>query len=612
MPLAEPSTDPSSPSIDAAAAALLRLLLIETYRDGGAAYATSYRDGGGGSAGRIPSLLREAGKKAGLRRSGPLRLLDFVDGLGPGAPLVTPAGGWGGDRGPPPHVVRIVGEEGGGRSAFDAARSIVEEEERREGGAPHAAAVAQAACVLHDRMRYRLRQNLCKLERRRERQRRGDGCEISVRASGHGPQGASASGGSSVPWLVKKCAKELHEYARLLPQRPMGSLPMSKGWGALAGPVLLDFVRSRPECFFVEKSGLVHLREAVGGCGGDAAGSVDLASLSAKLRSVLRQAGNSVGGIDAGRAMADPGLRSLLGGRELISIVLSHPAQFEGLEVYQDGRRGGAWYVRAENGVGEDSDRDPEPDRLLADEVGTYSLTDAKSALAMARHLLRATEALRSSDASAEGAGEPLRPIAIDLTAGVGGNTLGLARLFPRVVAYEIDPARFELLRRNVAARSLARGQIDLRCGDSMAALGGELGLGLGLRDGGGRGGDVGVLIDPPFGGVHYRIGRPRTEDGDLSLGGLPLSGAVARVGRALAPCAVGVKLPLTFHLDGFVDRLRGALLPPEDEAGGGGGPPPLACRVAVVCRLRRNLFVVVSLFRSGGGRCGVSGWSQK
>ena len=114
MPLAEPSTDPSSPSIDAAAAALLRLLLIETYRDGGAAYATSYRDGGGGSAGRIPSLLREAGKKAGLRRSGPLRLLDFVDGLGPGAPLVTPAGGWGGDRGPPPHVVRIVGEEGGG------------------------------------------------------------------------------------------------------------------------------------------------------------------------------------------------------------------------------------------------------------------------------------------------------------------------------------------------------------------------------------------------------------------------------------------------------------------------------------------------------------------
>jgi len=196
--------------------------------------------------------------------------------------------------------------------------------------------------------------------------------------------------------------------------------------------------------------------------------------------------------------------------------------------------------------------------------------------------------------------------VAIDMTAGVGGNSIGLCKIFPKVISYEIDSSRIEFLKQNVEERVGASDvDISLRCGDSLLALDSlltEL-----QADGFDVSKQAAVIIDPPFGGTHYRRRGskmvPNGNQGDdddydeegLRLGDMPLSEVVKTVMGRLNPSAIGLKLPLSFDVDRFAKRLAGS------GKGGNGGATSsadieemIALEVRAIRRLARNLFVVI------------------
>ena len=507
------------------------------------------------------------------------------------------------NRSKPPHIVSLT------NAGRQRAVKLVEDFVANNNG-EYKSKLHDAEEALKERLIYRLRQNYCKLRRRREN-RKADDCDEQNKTS-------DESSGASVPWLVKKCPKELHMFARLQPNRPMDVLPLSKEWNLKTESILLDFITRHADAIFVVGEHKENVRASVGlvqslrGEEEDEGGSnsIDLEGTCTKLVSILRERGNAVGGLDVGNIMTDEKMRRLLGGRDLTTVVRGNSAAFDSsVEMYQDEQRNNVWYCRLTDFDFADTNNDAWGSKrkkhlLHADEVGTYSLTDATSALAMAKVLANNMTTGEKSKA------EESR-VAIDMTAGVGGNTMGLCKIFPKVIAYEIDSSRIEFLKQNVEERAGASNvDISLRCGDSLLALDSLLAE---LRSDGLDGSkQAAVIIDPPFGGIHYRRQGskmvPNGNQGDdddydeegLKLGDMPLSEVVKTVMGKLNPSAIGLKLPLSFDVDRFAKRLAGV-----GKGGNGAGSNDdnntsadveemNALKVRAIRRLARNLFVVV------------------
>ena len=582
--------DAGTDAVEADRQSVLHFLLIQTYLDGGACYATAYRDSYD-KANSLPGLLR-AGKCG--------KLMQFMESKHARKYLSIS------DRSKPPHIVSLTGD--GRQKAVKLVEDFV-----ADNNGEYKSQLHDAEEALRERLIYRLRQNYCKLRRRRENRKAGD-CDENDKVT-DGPSGVS------LPWLVKKCPKELHMFARLQPNRPMDVLPLSKEWNLKAESILLDFIKRHADAEFVigEHKGRANVRASVGlvqslrGEEEDEGGSssIDLEGICTKLVSILRERGNAVGGLDVGNIMTDEKMRRLLGGRDLTTVVRGNSAAFDSsVEMYQDELRNNVWYCRLTDFDFAETNKDTcgskrKKDLLHADEVGTYSLTDATSALAMAKVLANIMTTGEKSKA------EESR-VAIDMTAGVGGNTIGLCKIFPKVIAYEIDSSRIELLKRNVEERVGASNvDISLRCGDSLLALDSllaELG-----SDGFDISKQAAVIIDPPFGGTHYRRRGskmvPNGNQGDdvdydeegLKLGDMPLSEVVKTVMGKLNPCAIGLKLPLSFDVDRFAKRLaesgkdgNGAGRSSDDKKISADVKEMNALKVRAMRRLARNLFVVV------------------
>jgi hypothetical protein len=182
----------------------------------------------------------------------------------------------------------------------------------------------------------------------------------------------------------------------------------------------------------------------------------------------------------------------------------------------------------------------------------------------------------------------------IDLTAGIGGNTVACGRRFDSVLAFEIDAVRADLLGKNIAAAGL-EGTVTIKCADSLAAL-------PNLADRWNpvqlcASGAIAVMLDPPWGGIHYkrqrRLDNAETDmiaaDEGLALGGVPLSNVVALVAQHLAgvlPVLLGVKLPLTFDVTRWKARLQNT----------GESRRTRTTSLLSIKRLGRQLFVVLHL----------------
>ena len=564
--------DATGDAAETARQSILHFLLIQTYLDGGSCYATAYRDSYDTN-NVLPNLLRAT--KYG-------KLLQFMESKHSRQCMSIS------DRSKPPHIVSLTD---------DGRKMAVKLVEEFLGNNEYNLQLQNAEDALKERLVYRLRQNYCKLRRRKANRTAADGPTIDD---------VYEASGVSLPWLVKKCPKELHLYARLQPNRPMDVLPFSKEWNEKVGSILLEFVQNHISTTFVtgQRNGVanVGLVQSLRGEEEESGStSIDLEAIQIKLVSILRERGNLVGGLDVGNIMTDAKMRRLLGGRDLTTVIRENSAAFESfVETYQDELRNNVWYVQLADGSGDTSKGTSgvkrKKDLLDADEIGTYSLTGATSALAMAKVLAGAFD-------TDEGSKVARSTVAIDMTAGVGGNTIGLCKVFRKVIAYEIDVHRIEYLKRNISERVGASAvDVTLRCGDSvqvMDSLQAEL-----REDGFVTSKQVAVIIDPPFGGTHYRrqgskkMVLPNGEDGGnndyddegLRLGDMPLSEVVKVVMRKLKPCAVGIKLPLSFDANRFAERLVGSPSTTEDE----GEDEEMELQIKAIRRLSRNLFVVV------------------
>ena len=322
-------------------------------------------------------------------------------------------------------------------------------------------------------------------------------------------------------------------------------------------------------------------------------------------------------------------LRDLLAGRDLQEYIRSTPTAAGQIQLFSDEQRDGALYIQVSssdstNAADETGRGDGSRGSLLTDAVGSYSMTDGRSAAAMANILANAVHTvlastdvasrLSSCDGSSTGledlgAGDaaacsietmrqrnveiPWGLHCIDLTAGIGGNTVACGRRFDSVLAFEVDAVRADLLRKNVAAAAL-EGTVTVKCADSLAALP-KLAdswepVQLCTR------GAIAAILDPPWGGIHYkrrRLDNAETDsiagDEGLSLSGVPLSAVVSLVAEHLAgvlPVVLGVKLPLTFDVTAWKARLQSA----------GESRRQHTTSLLSIKKLGRQLFVVLHL----------------
>ena len=355
--------------------------------------------------------------------------------------------------------------------------------------------------------------------------------------------------------------------------------------------------------------------------------------IAAKLKANLRTKAPPIGGMDFGKLLQDYQLRRLTGGIDLKVLIDEHPDLFEGVRVFRDDKRGGkgclnsctdgSWYIELmedelnDNDPNRDVCRKPRSSALAADDVGTFSLTKPRLATAMAKLLYNAckyghlgavnTNSGDESSLSINSSSQSTAPsctesssesfTCIDLTAGVGGNTIAFGKIFDQVFAYEIDSSRVQLLEKNLDVKlsSSEREKVLVQCTDSIGALND---LSRTLR----RQGDwcdkrigsrVAVFVDPPFGGLHYRVSHKLSSSEDfcesLNLGeDMPLTRVVGLISVHFSPVVIGLKLPLIFDVPSFVKKMENPTKPQINKA--------YKIRVQVIKKMERQLFVVLAV----------------
>uniref|UniRef100_A0A7S3Q9J8 Trimethylguanosine synthase n=1 Tax=Chaetoceros debilis TaxID=122233 RepID=A0A7S3Q9J8_9STRA len=554
---------------------LLELLCVELYLDGGKTFVTSFVDFYDANK-IIPRLLKRCGQNK--------KLLSFLESY-PDHFLVS-------GRGDPPHVVTL--QENG----FKFAEKCTQD---RDGGA-FITQLESAAHALELRVAYVLRKRISKISRRAQRENQS----TNVANLGIGPV--------PVAWLSRKCLNDLHRYTRLLPSRPANILPHCNEWMEATAPVFVEFLSNTGSKMFViteeevvdndKEETLIditleekkHVIESLSNtC---ATNRIDVEALSERIVSLLEDLA-PVGGVQFGRLLNDKKVRNLLGGIDLLVVMKNNQSFFKTVSLFEDEIRD-QWFIKLEkneskNGKSQGNEERKLSNRLIADEVGTYSVTNATLATAMAKIICKTLRTMAEDKMSISSLVTvyrktlPQTALAIDLTSGIGGNTIGLAKMFPNVIGYEIDKERFQMLRQNVNNRVIDNpSRVVLECRDSISAL---AELSQQYRKFSGDESEqplIGVIVDPPFGGIHY---RHKSCHEDLNLGdGMSLSQVVALVAKNLAPVVIGMKLPLDFEVKPFLNKLQ--------EMPHFCSTKSNACLLDVITvkKMRRQLFMVLKL----------------
>lgn len=143
--------------------------------------------------------------------------------------------------------------------------------------------------------------------------------------------------------------------------------------------------------------------------------------------------------------------------------------------------------------------------------------------------------------------------LAIDLTASVGGMTLSLAKTFNKVIAYEIDTVRANLCRQNMHDYNAA---VDIRNQDSIEMLP-HLARELSLSDSTILFQQTVVIMDPPWGGMHYKNDERNGSNTPIMMGKWTLVEAVKRVHDNLTPTILALRMPVSFDANGFLSQLK-------------------------------------------------------
>lgn len=208
--------------------------------------------------------------------------------------------------------------------------------------------------------------------------------------------------------------------------------------------------------------------------------------------------------------------------------------------------------------------------RLKVDEEGLYSVTNTKWGRALANlmvygcrkvNLFGDCDLLQSDDQQIPEKDRPTRNerLVVDMTASVGGITLGLAKchFFRRIIAIEIDPIRAGLCQENMLRHGFDQSVVTVRNTDSVAEI-------PSLPRG------ACFVLDPPWGGYDYKH-KARQQQGNnddagrdsndthyrFRLGDTLLEDVLLKIAHHNAPCIVGLRLPINYEVPNLLGALR-------------------------------------------------------
>ncbi|GMI12763.1 hypothetical protein TrVE_jg1688 [Triparma verrucosa] len=202
------------------------------------------------------------------------------------------------------------------------------------------------------------------------------------------------------------------------------------------------------------------------------------------------------------------------------------------------------------------------PDHLLADEEGAFSVTSAKASVAMCNLLYKAHKKALQVGAAQQQQQQQQHIQCIDMTAGIGGICFKATKLFDQVDAYEVDEERYKLLIANAKAKGLGPPKLNVYCGDSLSII---------CENTSSPGALPAVMFDPPWGGVN------RDKDSPILFNGLELYEVVSRLkGKAKT---LGLKLPVNFDFQPTIEALD-----------------PNSVTISLQKNVGKQLFIILSL----------------
>jgi len=245
----------------------------------------------------------------------------------------------------------------------------------------------------------------------------------------------------------------------------------------------------------------------------------------------------------------DGTIRNLLRGQDLIKLTQEHPECFDNIvNICQKNNE----IILQSNTLPKNTGR------LLVDQTGLFSVTSSKWANALITILIRQCKkrlcASLKDDTLLTSFSPKEHVLAIDLTASVGGMTLPLAKTFKKVIAYEMDTVRAKLCQQNMHDYNVA---VDIRNEDSIEML---PDLARELSSSSDKNNWIQqtvVVIDPPWGGMHYKSDERNNSNTPIMMGKWTLVEAVKRVYENLTPAVLALRMPVTFDANGFLSQLK-------------------------------------------------------
>jgi len=460
---------------------LLELLSTEIARDGGASLVTNLKDytsSKGISPKRLNSLLVEAIQKP--------RLMAFLEAHD----IVFDV-----DRTVEPHWVKLKCTEHVDWASLEPNKQT---------------AVESQLSKLQDKILCTLRHRYSRMERRRTRQRQRQQQQQQTKEGDtfESPTTNVVDGGANIGWLLRQCTWNFHEYLRaagiyldrIYPTNGQCSngdmfepvlIPGTKPWEDLVlgefSCLLLQMV-THYDCLVVdaEQTKIWFQEEENDPLLVDDSKTIHndleyLSLLDDTLTELVHQDGATQVRLEV-LLHRHQKMKRLLGGRDLWDLVqrsrkcssnATTTAYFERLDIFQDGP----------DIVLQLKNKNFSSGRMRVDNEGLFSVANGKWGTAIARAMVNCCYQVgwarkhKKSDHDKTTTTSLQHDItAIDLTASVGGMTLGLAktRFFSRVIGIEIDPHRANLCRENMANHMVweyNNDYIDIRTMDAMDAI---------------------------------------------------------------------------------------------------------------------------------------------
>jgi hypothetical protein len=558
---------------ESSTATVLRMVTQELARDGGAALVTSIKD-------YVLQFHKVSSKRfnALLVRSnvGKAKLLTFLESH----PTVFQV-----DRSQSPHWVTLLMKPSSRNPNNDSFLN-----ETLKGAEIDAKTQNDLRQQTYDKALLALRKRQARTQRRRQR------------AAGNDDESLVSTDWVNTHWLLGQCCWELHSYLRACQfyvqayPSPRHVHPVGcREWEHVVlqkfEEILLSSGNSSNTCRIDFEDGKARLQEysvqhdttiSTDSNLDTSSGSLDLDRTLTELQ-LLQEIDRALTDIvvhkDGGHQITlglllhrYPNFKQLLGGRDLWQLYqtcandsetncLFHDVNMflsDRYEVILQSKRPKTSVATADE-ADEDNEDAGKVKRMRVDEEGLFSVTNRKWGRAMANFMIRACketklfdeESVQVFESTSSSIPTPLQKtrIAIDLTASVGGMTLGLAKAkyFDRIVALEIDATRAQLCQENMETHGFDH-LVEVCQTDSVKQVP------LLPRN-------VCIVIDPPWGGFDYKglireeakkspDGRPRNH---LKLGDVRLEDVLERIAHHNAPCVVGIRLPVNYDVHGML-----------------------------------------------------------